>query len=96
MNVLNQKGTRPHDHPTPLAQLPPEDQRLIFKRYPNLASSPDDCADPCGSHSCKALETNPLTSRPGPVPDPGRRPLRLGWETTHLNAHGRLANSLTR
>jgi hypothetical protein len=36
MNVLNQKGTRPQDKPTPLAQLTPEDQRIIFRRYPEL------------------------------------------------------------
>jgi hypothetical protein len=36
MNVLNQKGTRPQDKPTPLAQLTPEDQRRIFRRYPEL------------------------------------------------------------
>ena len=36
MNVLNQKGTRPQDKPTPLSQLPPEDQHIIFKRYPNI------------------------------------------------------------
>ena len=36
MNVLNQKGTRPQDKATPLAQLPAEDQRLIYKHYPEL------------------------------------------------------------
>jgi hypothetical protein len=36
MNVLNQKGTRPQDKPVPLAQFSPEDQRRIFKRYPQL------------------------------------------------------------
>ncbi len=36
MNVLNQKGTRPQDKSTPLAQLTPADQRRIFKRYPDL------------------------------------------------------------
>jgi hypothetical protein len=36
MNVLNQKGTRPQDKPTPLAQLPAEDQRLVFAHYPEL------------------------------------------------------------
>jgi hypothetical protein len=36
MNVLNQKGTRPQDKPTPLAQLPTEDQRLVFTHYPEL------------------------------------------------------------
>jgi Domain of Unknown Function with PDB structure (DUF3863)/Domain of Unknown Function with PDB structure (DUF3864) len=36
MNVLNQKGTRPQDKPTPLGQLRPEDQHRIFARYPEL------------------------------------------------------------
>ena len=36
MNVLNQKGTRPQDKPTPLTQFPTEDQRLIYKHYPEL------------------------------------------------------------
>ncbi len=36
MNVLNQKGTRPQDKPTPLRKLPQEDQRLILTRYPGL------------------------------------------------------------
>ncbi len=36
MNVLNQKGTRPQDKPTPLAQLSKEDQTRIFTRYPEL------------------------------------------------------------
>jgi Domain of Unknown Function with PDB structure (DUF3863)/Domain of Unknown Function with PDB structure (DUF3864) len=36
MNVLNQKGTRPQDKPTPLAKLSPEDQRIIYARYPAL------------------------------------------------------------
>jgi hypothetical protein len=36
MNVLNQKGTRPQDKPTPLRQLPAEDQRRIDARYPEL------------------------------------------------------------
>ena len=36
MNVLNQKGTRPQDKPMRLGQLPPQDQRLIDARYPNL------------------------------------------------------------
>ncbi|QMV18725.1 DUF3863 domain-containing protein [Granulicella sp. 5B5] len=36
MNVLNQKGTRPQDKPTRLHDLPAEDQRIIFTRYPQL------------------------------------------------------------
>jgi hypothetical protein len=36
MNVLNQKGTRPQDKPVRLGQLPAEDQRRIFARYPEL------------------------------------------------------------
>lgn len=36
MNVLNQKGTRPQDKPTRLRDLPRDDQRLIFARYPEL------------------------------------------------------------
>jgi len=36
MNVLNQKGTRPQDKPMRLGQLPEEDRRLIFARYPEL------------------------------------------------------------
>jgi hypothetical protein len=36
MNVLNQKGTRPQDKPKPLAQLPADDQRRIYARYPEL------------------------------------------------------------
>ncbi|HEY1768526.1 MAG TPA: DUF3863 domain-containing protein [Terracidiphilus sp.] len=36
MNVLNQKGTRPQDRPKRLSELGPEDQRLIFARYPEL------------------------------------------------------------
>jgi len=40
MNVLNQKGTRPQDKPVRLAQLPPDDQRLIYVRYPELKSLP--------------------------------------------------------
>ena len=36
MNVLNQKGTRPQDKPIPLQQLSAEDQRRIYKRYPQL------------------------------------------------------------
>jgi hypothetical protein len=34
--VLNQKGTRPQDKPTALGKLPPDDQRRIFARYPEL------------------------------------------------------------
>lgn len=36
MNVLNQKGTRPQDKPTPLKKLPLEDQHRIYVRYPEL------------------------------------------------------------
>lgn len=36
MNVLNQKGTRLQDKPIRLGQLPAEDQRLIYKRCPEL------------------------------------------------------------
>lgn len=36
MNVLNQKGTRPQDKPVRLGQLTPDDQRRIYKRYPEL------------------------------------------------------------
>ena len=36
MNVLNQKGTRPQDKPVRLGQLPAEDRRRIFSRYPEL------------------------------------------------------------
>ena len=36
MNVLNQKGTRPQDKPTPLGKLGPEDQHIIYARYPAL------------------------------------------------------------
>jgi len=36
MNVLNQKGTRPQDKPIRLGQLPPEYQRIIYERYPEL------------------------------------------------------------
>ena len=36
MNVLNQKGTRPQDKPVRLGELPPEDQQLIYARYPEL------------------------------------------------------------
>jgi hypothetical protein len=38
MNVLNQKGTRPQDKPMRLGQLSSEDQRRIFRRYPELKS----------------------------------------------------------
>lgn len=38
MNVLNQKGTRPQDKPVRLGQLPSEDQRIIYARYPELKS----------------------------------------------------------
>lgn len=37
-NVLNQKGLRPQDKPVRLGQLPAEDQRRIFARYPQLKS----------------------------------------------------------
>jgi hypothetical protein len=36
MNVLNQKGMRPHDKRIRLGQLTPEDQRRIYRRYPEL------------------------------------------------------------
>lgn len=36
INVLNQKGTRPQDKPTPLGQLPADDRKRIFARYPDL------------------------------------------------------------
>ena len=36
MNVLNQKGTRPQDKPVRLGQLPANDQKRIFARYPSL------------------------------------------------------------
>jgi hypothetical protein len=36
MNVLNQKGTRPQDRPTPLRALTTADQRRIYARYPEL------------------------------------------------------------
>jgi len=36
MNVLNQKGTRPQDKPTPLGRLTADDQRRIYARYPEL------------------------------------------------------------
>ena len=36
MNVLNQKGTRLQDKPMRLGQLPAEDQKMIFERYPEL------------------------------------------------------------
>jgi hypothetical protein len=38
MNVLNQKQTRPQDHPTRLRDLPDDDQRRIYARYPSLRS----------------------------------------------------------
>ncbi len=36
MNVLNQKGARPQDKPVRLSQLPADDRRRIFARYPEL------------------------------------------------------------
>jgi hypothetical protein len=36
MNRLNQKGTRPQDKPSRLAELAPEDQDVIRRRYPEL------------------------------------------------------------
>jgi len=36
MNVLNQKGTRPQDHPVRLRELSSEDRQLIYTRYPEL------------------------------------------------------------
>ena len=38
MNVLNQKGTRPQDKPTPPGQMSADDQLLIYARYPELKS----------------------------------------------------------
>ena len=38
MNVLNQKSIRPQDKPRQLKKLTPEDQRLIYARYPELKS----------------------------------------------------------
>jgi hypothetical protein len=36
MNVLNEKGTRTQDKPVRMGQLPEEDRRMIFGRYPEL------------------------------------------------------------
>jgi hypothetical protein len=36
MNVLNQKGTRPQDKPTPLRDLSLDDQNRIYTQYPQL------------------------------------------------------------
>jgi hypothetical protein len=36
MNVLNQKGKRPQDKPTPLRKFSPDDQHRIVTRYPEL------------------------------------------------------------
>lgn len=36
MNVMNQKGTRPQDRPVRLGDLPADDQRRIYARYPEL------------------------------------------------------------
>ncbi len=36
MNALNQKGMRRQDKPIRLGQLTPEDQRRIYRRYPEL------------------------------------------------------------
>jgi Domain of Unknown Function with PDB structure (DUF3863)/Domain of Unknown Function with PDB structure (DUF3864) len=36
MNVLNQKGIRPQDKPTRLGDMSPENQRIIYTRYPDL------------------------------------------------------------
>lgn len=38
MNVLNQKGTRPQDKPRRLGELSAEDQRRIYRWYPELKS----------------------------------------------------------
>ena len=38
MNVLNQKGTRRQDTPTPLENLSSEDQHRIYARYPELSA----------------------------------------------------------
>jgi hypothetical protein len=39
MNVLNQKGTRPQDRPVGLRALSADDQRVIFRKYPELKRS---------------------------------------------------------
>lgn len=39
MNVMNQKNTRPGDKPKPLLQLRPEDQQLVYHRYPYLKTT---------------------------------------------------------
>jgi hypothetical protein len=36
MNRLNQKGVRPGDRPTPFAELPEDDRRVVLDRYPEL------------------------------------------------------------
>ncbi len=36
MNRINQKDLRPQDHPRPLAELAPDDLRLILERLPQL------------------------------------------------------------
>ncbi len=37
-NKINQKGLRPQDQPVDLQKLEPEDQKIIFARYPELAN----------------------------------------------------------
>jgi hypothetical protein len=39
VNVLNQKGVRPQDRPRPLNRLSPEDQHIVFSRYPTLRTT---------------------------------------------------------
>lgn len=41
MNVLNQKGTRPHDRPMDLSDFSADEQALIRGRYPQLFAEPD-------------------------------------------------------
>jgi hypothetical protein len=36
LGQINQKGTRPQDKPVGLSELLVEDQKRIFKRYPEL------------------------------------------------------------
>jgi hypothetical protein len=36
MNRINQEGTRPHDRPVRLTELPGEDCDLIRRRYPEV------------------------------------------------------------
>jgi hypothetical protein len=39
MNRINQKGTRPQDHPVPLSDLTSQEQSLIRRHYPELFTS---------------------------------------------------------